>query len=203
MPVDVSSAGGAAAVAAALSGASADAGAASYAFLASSDLPATLQRTLADLKAAPVPAVDGALALVAALARGGRAFEAVTLPLLPAVLDRLQVSDETRERGGGRKTRAGGPRSRRACAARLRMWGDCYCANATTGAAGVRPPVERGAAAHTRDASAHSAAYTHAPPHPHAAGQGCLVAYRRHTRCQECVEWQSGVGGGVGNGGVQ
>jgi len=91
MPVDLSSAGGAAAVESSLSGAGADA-AKAFAYLASSDLPATLQRCLADLKSSPVAAVDTALALVAALARAGPAMEAITIPLLSAVLDRLQVS---------------------------------------------------------------------------------------------------------------
>ena len=91
MPVDLSAAGGAAAVESALSGAGADA-AKAFAYLASSDLPATLQRCLADLKSSPVAAVDTALALVAALARAGPAMEAITIPLLSAVLDRLQVS---------------------------------------------------------------------------------------------------------------
>ena len=91
MPVDLSAAGGAAAVESALSGAGADA-AKAFAYLASSDLPATLQRCLADLKSSPVAAVDTALALVAALARAGPAMEAITIPLLSAVLDRLPVS---------------------------------------------------------------------------------------------------------------
>lgn len=59
-------------------------------FLASSDLLGTVRRCLADVKSSPVPAVDGALEIVSALARVKGEFEPYTLQLLPAILERLQ-----------------------------------------------------------------------------------------------------------------
>ena len=66
--------------------------------MARADVMGTLRRVLADVKSAPVPAVDGALALVAALAAtpaakseagAAGAFEAVVIPLLPLILERV------------------------------------------------------------------------------------------------------------------
>jgi hypothetical protein len=66
--------------------------------MARADVMGTLRRVLADVKSAPVPAVDGALALVAALAAAPAAkseagaagpFEAVVIPLLPLILERV------------------------------------------------------------------------------------------------------------------